>query len=78
MQTACQQTCPADAITFGDMNDPQSAVSVAFKDLRDYSVLEELNTRPAVHYKYKVRNVAHLKGGGHHKSEGDGDGGHHS
>jgi molybdopterin-containing oxidoreductase family iron-sulfur binding subunit len=41
IQTACQQSCPAQAIVFGDMNDPRSRVQAALKDPRRYRVLEE-------------------------------------
>jgi molybdopterin-containing oxidoreductase family iron-sulfur binding subunit len=57
IQTACQQTCPSDAIVFGDLNDPQSRVSQLARDGRGYGVLEGLNTRPSITYLQKVRNV---------------------
>ena len=55
--TACQQTCPSNAIAFGDLNDPSSAVSQLAGDERGYHVLGDLNTRPAVTYLRKVRNM---------------------
>jgi len=58
IRTACQQTCPSEAIVFGDLNDPGSRVSRAAADGRGYHVLEGLNTRPAVTYLKKVRNLA--------------------
>jgi molybdopterin-containing oxidoreductase family iron-sulfur binding subunit len=54
---ACQQTCPANAIIFGDANDPESEVSKALKDERVYYVLEELNVQPGVGYMTKITNT---------------------
>lgn len=61
IKTACEQSCPANALTFGDMNDPDSRVSKSFKSGRTYSLLEELNAVPAVRYQTKIRNTAQLK-----------------
>jgi molybdopterin-containing oxidoreductase family iron-sulfur binding subunit len=57
VRTACQQTCPAEAIVFGNLTDPQSRVARLARDDRGYRVLEGLNTQPAVTYLMKVRNV---------------------
>ena len=51
---ACAQTCPAQAIVFGDLNDPSSRVSQVSEDARAYHVFNALNTRPAVAYLKKV------------------------
>jgi len=56
VQTACQQSCPSQAIYFGDLNDPQSQVSKMMANPRRYRVLGELNVRPAVGYLTVVRN----------------------
>ena len=65
--TACESSCPTGAITFGDMNDPESRVSIAMADQRSYSLLEEWNARPSVRYQTKVRNTDDIKKdkGGH-------------
>ncbi len=52
---ACAQSCPTQAITFGDLNDSRSRVSQLAKNERRYRVLEELNTRPAVTYLERER-----------------------
>ena len=58
LQTACQQSCPARAITFGDLNDPQSRVHREFQAENSYALLDDhLNTKPSVRYKTKIRNV---------------------
>jgi Fe-S-cluster-containing dehydrogenase component len=54
IQTACQQTCPTQAITFGNLKDETSTVSKLSHSPRAYHVLEELGTRPGVTYLRKV------------------------
>jgi Fe-S-cluster-containing dehydrogenase component len=55
VQTACQQSCPSNAITFGNLRDPESQVSKKAADpKRSYHALHMLNTRPAVTYLSKV------------------------
>jgi molybdopterin-containing oxidoreductase family iron-sulfur binding subunit len=52
--TACQQTCPTDAIVFGDLKDGASRVSKLSASARGYHSLGELGTRPAITYLKKV------------------------
>lgn len=56
IQPACVQSCPANALVFGDLNDPNSKISKYFKNERNYHLLEELHTLPSVGYLTKVRN----------------------
>jgi molybdopterin-containing oxidoreductase family iron-sulfur binding subunit len=50
IQTACQQTCPTQAITFGDLKDEGGRAARLAASPRGYHVLGELGTRPAVTY----------------------------
>jgi molybdopterin-containing oxidoreductase family iron-sulfur binding subunit len=56
IQTACQQACPTNAIVFGNINDPESAVSRAKKNNRKYEMMAELNLKPRTSYLARLRN----------------------
>jgi molybdopterin-containing oxidoreductase family iron-sulfur binding subunit len=56
IQTACEQACPADAIVFGDLNDPESRVVKLKAQQRNYGLVEDLGTRPRTSYLAKVKN----------------------
>jgi molybdopterin-containing oxidoreductase family iron-sulfur binding subunit len=60
---ACAQTCPTQAIVFGDLTDPESRVSQWSRDARRYRVLEDLNTQPSVRYLSKVSRRTPLRDG---------------
>ncbi len=69
IQTACEQTCPTNAIVFGDLNDPESRVRKLFEERRAYRLLEEVNTQPRVRYLSRVRNAE--------RDASHGEGSHH-
>jgi len=54
--TACQQTCPTQAIVFGDLNDPDSEVAKTTANARAYHMLAELNIKPRTAYLARLRN----------------------
>jgi molybdopterin-containing oxidoreductase family iron-sulfur binding subunit len=55
--TACAESCPTHAITFGDLNDTNSNVLEVSKDNRAYHALEEVGIQPNIFYMTKVRNT---------------------
>lgn len=57
IKTACQQSCPGDAIVFGDLNDQNSEIFKITQNPRTYQLLEQLHTLPSVSYVTKVRNM---------------------
>ena len=56
IKTACQQACPTNAISFGDLNDNESQVTKDRENERNYFLLEEVGIKPTVSYLVKVRN----------------------
>lgn len=69
VKSACQTACPADAISFGNLNDEKSEVRRNHEDGRAYYTLAELNTRPAIAYMQKVRNTDEMVPGGEKKEK---------
>lgn len=78
IEVACSQSCPTDAIVFGDMNDPASRISKLLaeeKEGRAFQMLEEINVKPQISYLTKIRNKdvdaksavteSHAEHGGH-------------
>ncbi len=66
-QPACMQSCPAQAIVFGDVQDPDSQINHAMRDPKRFLVLGELGVAPAVSYLTKIRNAEPAESkGGHH------------
>jgi molybdopterin-containing oxidoreductase family iron-sulfur binding subunit len=56
VRTACQQTCPTQAIVFGDLADPESRVAERKRRDRNYALLAELGARPRTSYLARIRN----------------------
>jgi Fe-S-cluster-containing dehydrogenase component len=56
IQTACQQSCPSQAMVFGDLNEPQSRLAQLARDGRSYHLLADLNIGPVVNYLTRIKN----------------------
>jgi Fe-S-cluster-containing dehydrogenase component/anaerobic selenocysteine-containing dehydrogenase len=74
VRTACQQTCPVDAIVFGNTNEQNSAINRWSENPRVFRAMEVLNTRPSVNYLTKVRNVVALNEVGTESNGGEAHG----
>jgi molybdopterin-containing oxidoreductase family iron-sulfur binding subunit len=77
--TACSQACPADAIVFGDLNDPQSEVARLAREEsnrngRGYKLLADVGTRPRTTYLARVRNPNPAMGGTEHANAAEAHG----
>lgn len=62
IKSACQMACPANAIVFGDLNNPTSEVSKLHSNERNYYLLEELHVVPGVGYQTRIKNREALAG----------------
>jgi Fe-S-cluster-containing dehydrogenase component/anaerobic selenocysteine-containing dehydrogenase len=62
--TACASACPAEAITFGNLKDPESDVAHKFEDERAYAMLSELNTKPGIRYLARISHSEAAPGHG--------------
>ncbi|MCH5715969.1 4Fe-4S dicluster domain-containing protein [Niabella hibiscisoli] len=76
IRLACSSACAADAIVFGNINDPESAITKEREDnpLRTFYVLEQLHVLPNVNYLAKIRNTDEIIGGDDHHGAAEGHG----
>jgi molybdopterin-containing oxidoreductase family iron-sulfur binding subunit len=75
IRPACAVACPTRAIVFGDLKDPDSAVSKLSGSRLGYKLLEELGAKPAITYLADLRNPAVAKPADHKPTDGHGDAG---
>jgi len=71
--TACQQSCPAEAIVFGNINDPESRIAKLRAEALNYSLLGELGVRPRTTYLAALKNVNPELASGTPASDGHGE-----
>jgi len=60
VKTACQKTCPSNAIVFGDLHNENSEINKLYKNERAFSVLDEINVQSSVKYMTKIRNTHNI------------------